>query len=136
MSEDVARWCPLRHVSPVGIFRTNADGKCIDVNPRWCQIAGLDRKDALGQGWTKVLHPDDHERITKGWSRAIREDRPFETKFRFMRPDGVITPVLGQALPERDASGRVRFFVGTITDLTEQIETENQLRRLALQLEL
>jgi signal transduction histidine kinase len=44
--------------------------------------------------------------------------------------------VLGQALPERDARGRIRYFVGTVTDLTGQIETENKLRRLALQLEL
>jgi PAS domain S-box-containing protein len=120
----------------VGIFRTDADGRCIDVNPRWCEIAGLAREEALGQGWSKALHPDDQERITKGWSLAIQENRPFETKFRFLRPDGVITPVLGQSLPERDASGRVCFFVGTITDLTEQIETENKLRRLALQIEL
>jgi PAS domain S-box-containing protein len=118
------------------MFRTDADGKCLDVNMRWCEITGLSREDSLGQGWVQALHPDDHERITKGWSRAIREDRSFETKFRFQRSNGVITPVLGQALPERDARGRVCYFVGTITDLTGQIETENKLRRLALQLEL
>jgi PAS domain S-box-containing protein len=136
MSDEVTRWRSLRSVSPVGIFRTDADGECLDVNTRWCEITGLEREESLGQGWAKALHPDDHERITKGWSRAIREDRSFETKFRFQRPGGVVTPVLGQALPERDARGRICFFVGTITDLTEQIETENKLRRLALQLEL
>lgn len=136
MSDGATQWCTLRSPSPVGIFRTDADGGCLDVNTRWCEITGLEREESLGQGWTLALHPDDYERITRGWSRAIREDRAFETKFRFRRPNGVVTPVLGQAFPERDARGRIRYFVGAVTDLTGQIESENKLRRLALQLEL
>jgi PAS domain S-box-containing protein len=103
---------------------------------RWCEITGLEPEEALGEGWARAVHPDDRERITEEWSRATREDGAFETKFRFRRPDGIITPVLGQALPERDTRGRISGFIGATIDLTGQIEAESKLRRLALQLEL
>jgi PAS domain S-box-containing protein len=106
------------------------------VNTRWSEITGITPEQARGEGWARVLHPDDRERITEEWSRATRQDCAFEAKFRFRRPDGVITPVLAQALPERDARERISGFIGAIVDLTEQVEAENNLRRLALQLEL
>jgi PAS domain S-box-containing protein len=106
------------------------------VNTRWCEITGLEPEEAVGEGWAQALHPDDRERITKEWNRATRQDHAFETKFRFRRSDGAITPVLAQTLPERDTRGRICGFIGAITDLTGQIEAENKLRRLALQLEL
>jgi PAS domain S-box-containing protein len=123
-------------VSPVGIFHTDVDGRCLSVNMRWCEITGLEQGEALGEGWTRAVHPDDRERIIEEWSRATRDDRAFETKFRFRRPDGAITPVLGQALPKRDTRGRISGFIGVIVDLTGQIEAENKLRCLALQLEV
>jgi PAS domain S-box-containing protein len=103
---------------------------------RWCEITGFEPEEALGEGWERAVHPDDRERITEDWSRATRGDRPFERKFRFQRPDGVIIPVLGQVLPERDTRGRISGFIGAVIDLTGQIEAENKLRCLALQLEM
>jgi PAS domain S-box-containing protein len=103
---------------------------------RWCEITGLEPAEALGEGWARAVHPDDRERITGEWSRATGKDQAFEGKFRFRRPDGTITPVLTQTLPERDTRGRIIGYIGATIDLTGQIEAENQLRRLALQLEM
>jgi PAS domain S-box-containing protein len=137
LSAESTRWGPLQNVSPVGIFHTDANGRCLSVNVRWCEITGLEAEEALGEGWARAVHPDDRERITERWSRAIlEENQAFEAQFRFRRPDGVITPVLAQTLPERDARGRICGYIGATVDLTGQIEAENQLRRLALQLEL
>jgi PAS domain S-box-containing protein len=137
MSAEVAQLSTLKCMSPVGIFHTDAEGRCLAVNSRWCEITGLKLEEALGEGWAQALHPDDSERTTKEWNRATREqDSAFEAKFRFRRPDGTITPVLAQALQERDARGKITGFIGAITDLSGQIEAENKLRRLALQLEL
>ncbi len=136
LSAEISRWGPLQIVSPVGIFHTDAAGRCLFVNMRWCEITGLEPEEALGEGWARAVHPDDRERITGEWSRAIGKDQPFESKFRFRRPDGAITPVLGQSLPERDSQGRISGFIGAVIDLTGQIEAENKLRCLALQLEM
>jgi PAS domain S-box-containing protein len=98
------------------------------VNARWSEMAGRPAAEALGGGWLKALHPDDRDRVVEELYRATREDRCFESKFRFQRPDGAVSWALGQALPERDIHGSITGFTGAVTDLTQYIHTENELR--------
>lgn len=135
-SAEPAESDPLPSVSPVGIFRTDTAGRCLCVNARWAEIAGCTPADALGEGWVQALHPDDRDRIVAEWNRATRENRGHESRFRFQRPDGLVTWLLGQALPERDLHGKITGFTGTITDLTQHIEVETELRASQAALEL
>ena len=123
-----ARGEPLQSVSPVGLFRTDTDGRCLAVNARWCEITGLAPAEALDEGWARALHPDDREHVLDGWREATQEARGFEGEFRFRRPDGAVTQVLAQALPERDTRGRISGFVGAITDLSRHLEVQKELR--------
>ena len=112
----------------MGIFRTDIAGRCLSVNARWSEIAGRAPAEALGEGWSQALHPDDRDRVLAEWNRATREDRGLELKFRFQRPDGAVAWVLGQAVPERDRHGNTTGFIGVITDLTHHIQVEDELR--------
>ncbi|WP_157619517.1 PAS domain-containing protein, partial [Skermanella stibiiresistens] len=122
------RYHTLASSSPVGIFRTDAEGRCVGVNRRWCEIAGARPEQALGNGWTEFLHPEDHDVVFQEWRHAALENRPFRLEYRFRAPDGAITWVLGEALVERTASGDISGFVGTITDITANKALERQLR--------
>ena len=140
LQESERRYASLAKVSPVGIFRCGRDGNCTYVNERWCEIAGISPKAALGTGWSAVLHPDDRERVINGWKQTIAEQQPFYLEYRFLRLDGTIVWVLGQALPELEENNRVISYIGTITNITENKRTEEVLReseeqrRLALDL--
>ena len=113
--------------SPVGIFRTDAQGLTTFVNERWCEIAGLGAREALGDGWLKAVHPDDRDRLVAGWQAAVQAQSESRAEYRFLRPDGSIAWVLGQAVAERDDSGRVLSYIGTITDITERKHMEKAL---------
>jgi PAS domain S-box-containing protein len=126
--ESERRYHALARVAPVGIFRTDIDGNCIYTNERWCQIAGMYPEDALGEGWTTALHPDDRERVIDEWYRAARAHVSFYTECRFKRPDGTVSWLLARATAEQDAQGTVIGYVGTITDFTEQKKIEDELR--------
>ncbi len=119
----------LAQVSPVGIFRTDAQGDCVYVNECWCEIAGISADAALGQGWARAIHPADRDRVLGEWYRSAEENRPFKMEYRFRRPDGVATWVMGQALREPSDTDRTGGCVGTITDITERKHTEETLRR-------
>jgi two-component system sensor kinase FixL len=121
------RYHALVHASPVGIFHTDAQGGCIFVNQRWCQIAGLTAEEASGRGWVRALHPEDRERIAREWYTAAKEHRLFESVYRFLHPDGLITWVYGQAVGEESATGVVGGYVGTITDITKQKQIEQRV---------
>jgi PAS domain S-box-containing protein len=123
------RYQTLAEISPVGIFRTDAQGQTTYVNPRWCQITGLSASDALGEGWLRAVHPLDREHVARGWHEAIQAPRSSTADYRFVHPDGTVAWVMGQAVPDKDHAGRVVGYVGTITDVTEKKELEARLLR-------
>lgn len=116
----------LLNVSPVGVFETDQEGRCLYVNGRWSDIAGLSLEQATGNGWIKALHPDDVDVVYAEWSGAIAESRPFYLEYRFLRKDGKVTWVLGQSQPFCALSGEVLGYIGTITDITLHKLTEQR----------
>jgi len=128
LRESERKYHALAELSPVGIFRTDAEGDCTYINERWQKITGLTLEEALGKGWVQSLHPDDRNRISEEWYQAVREHRPFKSEYRFLNRDGTTTWVLGQAIIERTNSERVANYIGTITDITERKHAEEQLK--------
>jgi PAS domain S-box-containing protein len=122
------RYETLTNISPVGIFRTDANGKTTYVNPRWCKISGISRNEALGDAWMKAVHPDDRPQLTQNWDQAIGTGNPSHAEYRFLRPDESIAWVMGQAVPEKDINGKIIGYVGTITDITERKIIEEILK--------
>lgn len=118
----------MAKLSPVGIFRTDAFGRNTYINEQGREILGLTLEEAMGDGWARALHEDDREWVLAQWVSANRARLPFRTEYRFRHPDGRITWVLGEALPETNAAGEFRGYVGTVTDITDQKRTEQALR--------
>ncbi len=129
LRESEERYQNLARISPVGIFRTDENGVTTYVNPKWCQISGLSVEEALGDGWLKAVHPEDRGNLSKGWQEATQLRKPSFSDYRFVRPDGTIAWVMGQAMPEMNSEGQIVGYVGTITDITERKRAEDALRR-------
>ena len=102
-------------------------GKPIWGNHAWQAFFGETRA-ARGDAGDGVLHPDDHERATAGWQRAIATGEPIELTVRMRGREGPYRPFLSRSVPIRGEDGEVRRWCGTIVDLTGQQE---QARREA-----
>ena len=109
----------LAKASPVGLFRTNIDGKCEYVNAKWCKISGLSREEALDNGWMDAIHDDDREMVVMEWKQCVKKGEEFLLEYRIKDPNGKITWVLGQA---NLINGGGKGHVGTITDITHKKE--------------
>ncbi len=118
----------LAQISPVGIFRTDAQGSCVYVNERWCKITGMKQNTALGAGWAQTIHPDDRKQVTQAWYTSAQAQQHFLMEYRIQRPNDVTRWVLGQAASEQDAAGNVVGYVGTITDITQSKQDEKELQ--------
>lgn len=126
----------LARISPVGIFHTDATGRCLYVNHRWTEIAALSPALALNEGWLHAIHPEDRERVTAEWERSVRTQLPFHMEYRFGGVAGrPVTWVLGQSTAELDQTRKLIGFVGTITDITLIKQAEEQIHRLNADLE-
>lgn len=128
LCENELRLRNLTQVTPVGIFRTDAQGQCLYVNETWQAMTGLSLQQALGDGWLQALHPDDRERVFLAWQQNTQAQRASSVEYRFQHDDGRVVWVLRRATPERDAQGDVIGFIGSVTDITELRTAEIALR--------
>ncbi len=117
----------LARVSPVGIWRSDKNGKWIYINEQCSSIIGLTKQDALGDGWSKHLHQDDKKSYYENWERCLKEHILFKFEYRFLLSDGRIKWVLGQSTPEINYQGQIIGHVGTLTDITERKLWEKEL---------
>ena len=115
--------------SPVGIFRTKSDGFTNYVNHKWMEFSGLSFDEALGHGWLKAVHPEDIEQLHRGWDTATKHFTGSSTEYRFLRSDGTIVWVTGEAVPELTATGQLIGYIGTLTDISERKIAEEALRQ-------
>ncbi|WP_233558630.1 histidine kinase dimerization/phospho-acceptor domain-containing protein [Aquimarina sp. BL5] len=124
------RYQTLTDISPVGIFMTKANGKTTFVNEKWCKISGLSQQEAMDDGWLKAVHPEDRKKLKSGWYDDAKKRDSSHAEYRFLRPDGTIKWVLGQAIPEYNEKKEVMGFVGTTTDITELKLYEIELNKM------
>lgn len=118
----------LSQISPVGIFRTDIHGNCLYVNERWTKITGMKQGEAIASGWTRAVHPDDRERVAQAWYTSKHAQLNFVLEYRVKRPDGDLRWVLGQATAEKNSAGVLMGYIGTITDITQIKQSEEELR--------
>jgi PAS domain S-box-containing protein len=112
----------LASVMPVGVLRTDLEGRCFYLSERVTDLTGLTAESALESGWEQCVHPDDREAVLRQVSSALHARKSWQGEFRCELPGGRIRWLLGQATPEHDLQGRVVGFVWTITDTTHTHE--------------
>lgn len=125
----------LATVAPVGIAHTTAEGQCVYVNQRWCELTGYTAADAMGDGWQRAVHPEDRLMVVEEWRRAVLAQRLLKLEFRYLRPDGRVVWVLAQVAEDRTATGQISGYVGVLTDITERKATEESLRHMSSRME-
>jgi diguanylate cyclase (GGDEF)-like protein/PAS domain S-box-containing protein len=115
-------------IAPVGIFQTQGDGERTFVNDRWCELSGMPREAAVGEGWLAAIHSEDRARVEAEWNSAVADRRDFALEYRFLRPDGTAVWVAGAAtaLDADDPFGG--GYIGTVTDITAAVATRDALR--------
>lgn len=120
------RYQTLEKLSPIGIFHTDAEGNCIYVNQRWCEITGISSKSALTNKWIQAIHPEERQKVLRAWKSNIQENLPFECEARIQHSNGDTIWVSIQIIPQ--SSKRKLIYIGTFTDITDRKHYEQALR--------
>ncbi len=83
-----------------------------------------------GQFW-KFVHPDDLDWMKQNWLQAENKMVPYRGIFRIKLKDGTIKHLSEQAEFITDSKGRLYKVVGTVHDVTQVREYQDQLRNLS-----
>ena len=121
------RYSTLARISPVGIYRCDINANLLYVNQRWCEITGYSFDRVINQGWRAIVHPQDKARVEAQVKHTLERAIPFECEFRFQRADNSVVWVFAQSVPELNADGELIGYVGTVTDITHQKQSEKTL---------
>ncbi len=115
-------------------WMANADGWIYWYNERWYDYTGTTLEETQGWGWEKVHHPEHIERVLDFAKTAWSSNEPFELEFPLRRGDGVYRWFLTRVFPVKDDAGNLMFWVGTNTDIHDQLEVQKALKQSEAQL--
>jgi PAS domain S-box-containing protein len=119
----------LTETIPQMLWTADADGGVDYCNHRALGYTGLSLEQVRGTGWMKTVHPDDIEKMAKAWMAAVLTGEPFQYEFRcFCAADNAYRWCISSALPLRDQKSRILRWFGSVMDLHDWKEAQQELQ--------
>ncbi len=120
--ESEEKYRDLFENSVVGIFRTTLEGKFSAINTTFARISGYDSPQEMMEAIHDIrtqlyVNPEDRDRFVNGLKRDGHL-KNFEAKYRHR--DGHPVWILINATAVRVPEGTIRYYEGTIEDITDQ----------------
>jgi PAS domain S-box-containing protein len=129
------RFRTLSATLPAMIFVTDATGGNTFVNRQFEKFTGRSAQDITGDGWLKIVHPDDRERAARTWEECWRSGEIFVAEFRMRRADGAWRSFYTRSRPIRDSSGSIVEWVGASIEIQLLVDARNELAKSSALLE-
>jgi PAS domain S-box-containing protein len=119
----------------IGIWDWDVPSDALIWDEQMFSLHGVDPSQYSADLWrTGLLHPDDQARMQSEIAAMLDGEKPLDTEFRVIHPDGELRYLKGRAMVFRDAAGKLVRVVGVNWDITLLKQAEDSLR-LALETE-
>jgi len=120
----------LTETIPVMLWSATPEGAIDYCNARFLEYTGFDAEQVMGRdGFTKVLHPDDVDRTVQEWLSCIRTGASFRVEVRkFHAADATYRWCMANARPLLDEHGRILKWYGTVVDMHDWRQAQEELR--------
>lgn len=115
---------------PGMVFTTRPDGYCDYQSRQWTDYTGVPQEEQMGEGWSKLLHPDDRQRALAVWRAAVKEHIDYEIEYRVRRHDGRYEWFKVRGRPIRDAAGRIARWFGVAVNVDVFRRSQEELLEL------
>ena len=116
-----------------GLWDWNLIENSVYFSPRWKEMLGY-RDDELKNSfdtWKSLMHPDDLKEVMKDIELSINDEEiVFENKHRLRHKEGHWVWIYDRGKVQRDLDGKAIRMIGTHTDLTTEINLNNELGNL------
>ncbi|HEX8425857.1 PAS domain-containing sensor histidine kinase [Hymenobacter sp.] len=119
----------LTETVPQITFTVDARGNYEYVSPQWYYFTGQPPTADLNAMWPLLIHPDDRLRVLYQTEAARTAGIGWSYEYRLRRHDGQYRWVLSRALPELHAPDKPVFWHGALTEVHDQRELAEALRR-------
>lgn len=114
---------------PSLVWITDENVRCTYVNDVWSNFTGSAIEEASGYGWMKVIHPKDIDSFLKVRTEISKKRETSQIEIRLRRNDGIYRWCLTIDTPYYDLEGNFAGYIGSIYDITERKEVEEDLKQ-------
>ncbi|QNI30486.1 PAS domain-containing protein [Alloacidobacterium dinghuense] len=114
---------------PTLAWSARPDGSVDFFNQHYLDYTGITKGNAQDWGWTAAVHPDDLNRLVDYWRSILASGERGEIEARVRRFDAQHRWFLFRANALHDQVGKIIKWYGTITDIDERKQAEEQLQR-------
>jgi PAS domain S-box-containing protein len=128
LRQSEARFRTIAEAMPQMVWSTRPDGFHDYYNQQWYVFTGVPDGSTDGEAWNGMFHPEDQVRAWNRWQHSLGTGDPYEIEYRLRHHSGEYRWVLGRALPVRDARGTIVRWMGTCTDIHDQVRAQEMLR--------
>lgn len=128
------RFDALAEALPQLVWSTLPDGTPDYFSEQWCRFTGAPAAASEGLGWLDFLHPEDTETARSAWNEAVASGKPYSVQYRLKRHDGAYCWMLARGQPVVDEHGTVIRWVGTCTDIDEQVRSGETMELMSQEL--
>jgi PAS domain S-box-containing protein len=117
--------------APGMIWISDEQDNTVFFNKSWLQFTGITVDDVAGDGWTRLIHPDDIPVAISAYRKYFRERQPATLEYRIKTNGDQYRWVIDQSAPRYHADGRFLGFVGSVMDIHDRKLAEDTIRRQA-----
>lgn len=103
-------------------WMARADGTIYWYNSRWYEYTGTTPTQMKDKGWQRFHDPKYLPTVIKGLRRSFKTGEAFEMVFPLKGADKVFKPFLTRMVPVLSQDGTVEQWIGTNTDISEQLK--------------
>ncbi len=117
VAESEEKYRLMADLMPVKVTNADAEGNINYYNKSWLNYSGLNIEELQDNGWGKLIHPDDVEKVTQLWQQTIKTGNDLEMEFRCLNKDGKYLWHLSRAKAIKDENGKIKLWIGTTTEI-------------------
>ena len=120
---------------PEMLWSATAEGAIDYCNTRVLDYTGFSAGELMGDGWIKLLHTDDVDRAARLWMSCVTTGAPYRMEVRAFRlADRMYRWCVMSALPLLDQQGRIVKWYGTVVDMHDRKQAQEDLRNTQTEL--
>jgi PAS domain S-box-containing protein len=105
--------------TPYAMWVLDGNGAVVDAGPRWTEFTGQPMNESMGDGWLRMLHPDDVEPTSQAIRHSVETRHPIDTRYRIRRPGEDWIWVRARGSPRLDSEGRIIAIYGIIEPVVD-----------------